>query len=107
MPATYTSYYAISEGNKQAKRASHRSATSPATQNQGRRSSLTKFFNSLRSVDGATAPTGIYTPIIKKGPLFSRRRSAEEQKARDERRLGEGKDIDMTAEMRDMIRAAA
>ncbi|RMZ79841.1 hypothetical protein DV737_g3218, partial [Chaetothyriales sp. CBS 132003] len=110
MPATYTSYYAISEGNKQETPASsQRSSASSASQNQGRRSSLAKFFDSFRPADEATTQTGIYSPLVKKGPFFSRKQSSEEQKARDERHLRQGKnmEINMTPEMRDFIRAAA
>ncbi|RMD41976.1 hypothetical protein DV735_g3167, partial [Chaetothyriales sp. CBS 134920] len=45
-----------------------------------RSSSLSKFIDSFRPIDEAAKPTGIYTPIIKRGSLFSRKQSSEHEK---------------------------
>jgi hypothetical protein len=72
-------------------------------QREQHKSSFTRFLHSFRPADEVSTPTGVYSPVIKRGSLFSRRSSQEEK----ERRVAAGKDIKMSREMRDLVRGAA
>lgn len=78
MATTYAAYYNLVQADKAARasesrRASSITNSSAAVSNKERKSSqstLKKVLNQLRATDEEITPSGIYTPIIKQGPLF-------------------------------------
>jgi hypothetical protein len=97
MPSTYNLTHADkAEKIRHTSQESAGSSTSN-TPNPSRRSSVQKILDHLRPTEEATAPAGIYSPIIKKGSLFSR--SKKEHKSEKETR--------MSRELRDLLHAAA
>jgi hypothetical protein len=82
MPSTYAGYYNVVEADKAAEASRKSSSTSNNSNNntQSRRSSIKKVLDGFRPTEEKITPTGIYTPIIQNGPLFSRRRSEEWKK---------------------------
>lgn len=83
---TYAGYYYLVQADKEARRAESRSNSAVSTESsvadsQPRRNSaslLKKFLDQLRPIDETITPSGIYSPIIKKGPLFQELRPADE-----------------------------
>lgn len=120
--STYAAYYNLTEADR-AEQARRTSAES--TKDNSRRSSFQKVFHSFRPTEQEITPSGIYSPIIKRGSLFSRNSSRQGSvKESVEPRYGSqkyeslhyvkkaekkaaSKDIQMTDSMRDLIRGAA
>ena len=102
--STYAAYHnlSVADRNEKSRRTSEQSTSSATSQPERRRSSIQKVLDHLRPTEEAITPAGIYSPVIKRGSLFSRKSSksgpVDEKKA---------KDIRMRREMLQMMSAAA
>ena len=79
----YAGYYNLSQADNASRRASANStasSTKEETPNTSRRSSIKKLLDQLKPIEKPVTPAGIYSPMIAKGPLFTRRKSEEWKK---------------------------
>ncbi|EXJ84080.1 hypothetical protein A1O3_04747 [Capronia epimyces CBS 606.96] len=87
MPSTYAAYYNLLEAEKSAA-ASRRRTSDESTSSEASAAShksiklyLKHALDQLRPTREPLTPAGIYTPIIKQGPLFgSKRHNAQQTK---------------------------
>lgn len=84
--STYAAFYNLHEGKKaqsivDSRRASNMSSASSSSSTKpskdSRRGSLKSFLKGLKPTEEVQKPAGIYTPIIKRGSLFSGLKPAE------------------------------
>jgi len=84
MPATYTAYYNLVEAEKNQSQSSSRRASEESKDSKASKSSKFSVKNALdqlRPTREVLTPAGIYTPIIKRGSLFTHKPYAEKTKA--------------------------
>ncbi|KIW59874.1 hypothetical protein PV05_00139 [Exophiala xenobiotica] len=77
MPATYLSYFNIVEAEKHSAKTSSRRESNESDDSCSsikRKSYLKRVLEQLRPTQEPLTPAGIYSPIIKQGPLFGSRK---------------------------------
>ncbi len=80
----YAGYYNLTQAEKNniasfatARRNSRESTTSEASTSSSKNKNwIKKALDKLRPTEEALTPAGIYSPVIKQGPLFGRKRSS-------------------------------
>lgn len=71
MATTYAAYSNIMHAHKSSMEASTRRTSASSDSNETKqKSKLRKFLDQLKPTEESITPEGIYSPIIKRGPLF-------------------------------------
>lgn len=79
MATTYAAYYNLVQADRAARLNESRRASSNSETSEVKpgKSGLKKFLNAFKVTEDDITPSGIYTPIIKQGPLFNGLKPAE------------------------------